>query len=179
MTSADVVDPDDVDASLARLLNGMSLQERTELLEEIHGVLKPIEETPAFVQEKLYLLELELSRIPVANKQAYNLALKINREYVTDRKFRVMFLRVDRFDAKKAATRLVTFLDRKLECFGINLLTRKVFFSDLDVGAQSIMRSGGMQVLPFRDRSGRAVVGHFKSLTPKSPTPEIINSNVS
>lgn len=179
MTAAVVMDPDEVDAALARHLNVMSLQERTELFEEIHGVLKPIEETPSFIHQKLHLLEVELNKIPDGKKHGYNVASKVNREYVYDQKFKLMFLRVDRFDEKKAAIRLVTFLDRKLECFGISLLTRRVFFSDLDIGAQSMLRSGAMQVLPSRDRSGRVVIGHFKSLIPRSPSQEIINSAVS
>lgn len=181
MSSNAVADLDDIDASLARHLNGMSLQERTELFEEIHGVLKPIEETPSFIQERLDLLEIELNKIPDEKKQAYNAALKVDKEYVQDEKFRLMFLRVDRFNVKLAAIRLVTFLDKKQECFGVSLLTRRVFFTDLDADAQSIVKSGALQVFPARDRSGRVVTGHFKPFIPPSPSPspQIINSAVS
>lgn len=96
MASVVEVDPDQINASVACRLNEMSMQEWEALYEEIHGVLKPIEETPAFVQEKLDCLQAKLNKIPDGSKQAYNFALTTsNGDYVRNPKFRLMFLHVD------------------------------------------------------------------------------------
>jgi hypothetical protein len=57
-------------------------------------------------------------------KPAYEQAERMTKGYVTDSKFRLMFLRANRFDAEKAATRLVNFMEGKLEYFGPGALAR-------------------------------------------------------
>jgi hypothetical protein len=152
--------PEDVDALLAQELNQMSFEERELVYEEIHGVETLIEETPDFVYAKLDALELEIQRIN--EKPAYELAEQMSREYVTDSKFRLMFLRAERFDERLAAMRLVKFMDGKLEFFGSETLTRPVYMSDLSKEELAIVKSGRLQVLPARDRSGRCVTADIK-----------------
>jgi hypothetical protein len=151
-----------IDALMANDLNQMSLKERDLLYEQIHGVDERIEETPDFVTECLQMLDLRLSAI--AKKPAYNLAFHTSKDYVTDRKFRLMFARAECFDAQKAAMRLARFMDLKLELFGEKALTRPLYLSDLDKESFEFLKSGGIQMLPARDRAGRMILGDYSLL---------------
>jgi hypothetical protein len=157
-----VLSSDKIDALLANDLNQMSLKERGLLYEQIHGVDERIEETPDFVTECLRVLDLRLSAI--AKKPAYDLAIRTSIDYVMDRKFRLMFLRAECFDAQKAAMRLARFMDFKLELFGEKALTRYLYLSDLDKESFEFLKAGGIQMLPARDRAGRVVLGDYSLL---------------
>jgi hypothetical protein len=153
----------DIDALLAKELNQLSVEEREQVYEEIHGVVQLKEETEDFLDEQLEALDRELREI--SSKPAYELAERSNKAYVLDRKFRLMFLRAEQFNAPKAASRLVRFMEEKLELFGKDLLARPVYYSDLDADDQECLKSGWLQCLPFRDRAGRPIVGDFASLS--------------
>ena len=88
-------------------LNQMSVKDRERVFEDIHGVSAEVVETPELVETGLLLLEQQVNSI--SNKNAYNLAATQNWAYVNDRKLRLMFLRAERFDATKAANRMVGF----------------------------------------------------------------------
>jgi hypothetical protein len=155
--------PKDVDFLIAKELNEMSFEERELACEEIHGVDAIIEEKPEFVEQHLEAMELELCNIP--RKPAYDEALRISGCYVTDRKFRLMILRSEYFDARKAAIRLVKYLQGKVDYFGPGVLVRPLYLTDLDENDRKTLNSGYLQILPARDRAGRAVLGNFKKLT--------------
>lgn len=72
-----------------------------------------------------------------------------------------MFLRCERFDARKAAQRIVGYLDLIRLCFGKEGLEQNIRVPDLDERSEQQLKSGKLQILPFRDRSGRRVVGNF------------------
>jgi len=152
-----------VDALLAQELNNMSLDERNRMWEEIHGVDKPIEETEELVTRSLRDMEEEICNIPV--KAAYDRA---SESYKKDRKFRLMFLRCEYFDAKKAAVRLVKFMDGMLEYFGEVALTRPIRLSDFSSDDLAYFKLGTMQLLSKRDRAGRLVCCNLLYLLPKS-----------
>jgi hypothetical protein len=156
----------DIDETiLARELNQLSMEERELIYEEIHGVDKIIEETPEFVSERLAALDQELRKISF--KPAYEQAKKMSEKYVTDRKFRLMFLRADYFDPNKAATRLVKFMEEKLKMFGPETLVRPLYLSDLNEDDRACLKAGALQALPVRDRAGRAILGNFRNLIPR------------
>jgi hypothetical protein len=119
-----------------------------------------IDETEEFVSERLMAMDRELRNIP--QKSAYEEAERMCRQYATNRKFRLMFLRAVRFDAQQAAVRLVSLMERKLEYFGVAALARPLRLSDLDKDELTVLKSGKVQLLPSRDSAGRAVVGNFQ-----------------
>lgn len=91
-----------------------------------------------------------------------------------DRDFRLGFLRAERFNAKKAATRILDFFDEKRALFGIDLLARKLRLEDLNEETIKVLESGFIQLLPGRDRAGRAVIVGTKKLADNcSPQNEI------
>jgi hypothetical protein len=156
---------EDVDALLAKELNQLSHQEREAIWEEMHGVERIIEETPKFLKDSMTAFEYELNHI--SKKPAYEQALILSKEYVTSPVFRLMWLRMEYFDAKKAATKMVNFLEHKLELFGPDALARPLRLSDLDSDDMNTLRSGVYQLLPARDSTGRVVMVDFRLVSPR------------
>lgn len=154
------VDPAKVEALLARELNSMAVDEREALYEEIHGVQKDVEETEEFLKERLHLLECELQRLVVSGRAGiYTKALETTtKSYVASRKFHLMFLRAEYYDPHKAARRMILFLERKVKFFGEKTLARPIRLSDLDRDDMACLKAGTLQLLPARDRSGRAIL---------------------
>eukprot|EP00536_Pseudo-nitzschia_multiseries_P016631 jgi/Psemu1/247639/estExt_Genewise1.C_11730016 len=81
--------------------------------------------------------------------------------YIHGDEFRLRFLRCDCFDSAKAAMRLVNFLDLLLDLFGDYALRRPICLSDFTKEELRHMRKGMIQLLPYRDRSGRRIVVFF------------------
>jgi hypothetical protein len=148
--------PQDADSILAQELSAMSVKERERVYFDIHGVSEIVTEEPAFVESCLTGLEKELQCISL--KRAYNDALSQNAEYVTNRKFRLKFLRAEGFNPKLAASRLLQFLERKSKLFGVEKLARDIKLSDLDSEDRLCIDSGICQLLPLRDRAGRSII---------------------
>jgi hypothetical protein len=146
---------DDMDARIARDMTGLTCEERDYVLDDIHGVSDPIVETPELLTASLQELESLTRNLP--NRDAYNEARIRDARYVENRDFRLKFLRAERFDAKKAATRLVRHFQVKLDLFGKELLVKDITQEDLDQGDLQNLYSGHMQNLPLRDRAGRHI----------------------
>jgi hypothetical protein len=137
-------------------LNLQSAQERERVLEEVHGVAdSQCEETPELIDQRLHLLEEEIQLIK--KRTSYDRALFLSPKYVLDRDFRIMFLRSELFDARKAANRLVRFFESKKELWGDDKLARPITLDDFDEDGLAFLKHGAIQVLPEKDQSGRSV----------------------
>ena len=142
---------------LAKKLNRrISLAEREKAYDDLHGVADVIEEGSAFVDKCLAHLESEICKLE-DNKNAYEMAKKVDHDYICGRGFRLQFLRAESFVPKDAATRLVGFLEEKLKLFGPNSLARELLLSDLNHEDMVLLRSGFSSIVPLRDSAGRAV----------------------
>ena len=74
-----------------------------------------------------------------------------------------MFLRADRYDPREAAERMIRFLDLKKELFGTQKLVKEITLDDFDEDDMETLRSGYMQVPPYKDMAGRTIlVGMLK-----------------
>lgn len=161
---------------LSKALLQMSVTDRNDIEEEIHGVrcLCP-DETPQFLQEKLQQLQYELDHnIPPHVKRSY---LKQEQYYYhyqqhphpqhpitssscpyRSRAFRIQVLRCEVFDAHKAAHAICAFCTTVEAYFGTTALFQPIqlttHFTKKEI---SSFRKGLYQYLPFRDRSGRRV----------------------
>lgn len=164
------VDPDDVDALLAAELNNMTFDERENMYEEIHGVEKEFEETDEFLDQHLLKLEQALKTVP--NRSLYERAWRESRQYVEDRAFRLKFLRAEYYDEKKAAARLVKFLEGKIRFFGDDSLARPVTLADFTPEDMAFLKTGILQLIPARDRKGRAIITDF-NMNPNFKLPNI------
>lgn len=83
---------------------------------------------------------------------------------VEQKEFRLSFLRAERFDTKKAATRFIDYFEEKRTLFGVDKLTTKIKLKDLDPETKNCLESGQFQILPGQDRAGRAVIVGTKKL---------------
>jgi len=172
---------------IAQDFHRLSSHDRNAINEEMHGVssLSP-EETPEMVADAIHRLSLEIDAIETkpaydrsqqwnstssnmgidCTQSIYNynidtLSAGTHSTYVNTLDFRLRFLRADLFDAKKAAMRLVKFLEMVMELYDGNeeLLRRPIGLNDLKSKEEKdYLKLGNHQLLPFRDRSGRRVI---------------------
>ena len=146
---------DDVDKLLVREMTQLSIAERNRIYEDLHSVPDEIQETEEFVADHLKRLDAELNRI--REKPAYQLAYIMNEKYVTNRDFRLMFLRSARFDVEMAAKKTIAFFERKLELFGQDKLVKEIFQEDLSDEDLACGRRGAILLLDQPDKAGRPV----------------------
>lgn len=145
--------------SMNQELQQLSSQQREEVLYDIHGVSGSLEETEELITQSLTLLKEHLSN---RSNEVYRLALQHrNADYIQSREFLLMFLRADDFDTSKAADRLLQFLQQKLDLFGLDKLCQRISLQDLNEDDTQVLMRGYTQLLPHRDRAGRAVIVHM------------------
>jgi hypothetical protein len=103
------------------------------------------------------------SRNSYAPGHAYATAEQISLEYVTNKSFRIMFLRSCHYDTTRTATKIIGHFDKKFELFGPSKLCKKITIQDLTEDDLDCFYSGQSQLLPSRDRSGRVIL--FQALS--------------
>jgi hypothetical protein len=145
--------PDNI---IAAELGKLTLKEREKVYEDVHGVSDPIQETPELRDECLKIMEDEINLIQ--EKFAYEQAKLLSVSFVTNRRFRLGFLRAESFNPQKAAARLVKYFNCRLEMFGVEKLSKSTTLDDLSDESVRVLGEGRMQILPNRDTQGRAVV---------------------
>eukprot|EP00529_Nitzschia_sp_RCC80_P023655 CAMPEP_0113446548 /NCGR_PEP_ID=MMETSP0014_2-20120614/3767_1 /TAXON_ID=2857 /ORGANISM="Nitzschia sp." /LENGTH=468 /DNA_ID=CAMNT_0000337651 /DNA_START=79 /DNA_END=1482 /DNA_ORIENTATION=+ /assembly_acc=CAM_ASM_000159 len=161
----------DVDALLVSELNALSMDERSRVYEEVHGVCKEVDEKPEFIRQRLEAMEHAIHHVnnvllPPDGMEAYMIAYNKSPSYVMDTKFRLMFLRAERFDPVLAAKRFVSFHGGIRHYFGDGVLGRPLTLTDLDKDDMKVLKSGFVQRLAQRDTSGRGVLCDFAFLVP-------------
>jgi hypothetical protein len=148
----------EADVLLAKEMNELSVTERAHVLEEVHGVADVIQETPVFVSQKLAELDQEISNIRSTKRRtAYERALFLSPRHVRDPSFRLMFLRAEYFDARKAATRMVLYFDCKRVLWGDEKLVKTITLDDFDQEDMRSLRAGSIQNPVVKDQAGRTL----------------------
>jgi hypothetical protein len=160
-------------AFLQEYMKKLSIEEQENARQAVHGnsitardVLRRLSQIKLGFAERPEFLALKFeelaSNIERSSSKpgfaAYELAREQDKDYVDDQKFKIGFLRAERYDAEKAAHRLLRYLGLKLELFGRGKLTRDICWEDLGDGCRSLFLEGGLQLLPKRDNAGRRVV---------------------
>eukprot|EP00980_Cylindrotheca_fusiformis_P006081 scaffold1308_cov93-Cylindrotheca_fusiformis.AAC.6 len=168
------------DKILAADLEKLSLREREKVYEDVHGVSDVVQETPELITSCLEQLDREINLI--TKKDAYEQAKVQSFNVVTDRQFRLAFLRFTSFNPKTAAFHLVHFFRIKREMFGAEKLGKsRITLEDLGEEAMRVLELGSMQVLPYRDSKGRVVVVSTASFMEPAmdacddPVPSMVN----
>ena len=149
--------PDLVDELISREMMQLSLESRTHIQDELHGVgcIAP-KETPEFLKTSLRRMNEELETvIPLAQKRAYLQAKQLYPEsYVHGDDFKLRFLRCDLFDVPRAAVRMVYFMDLLSDIYGPYALQRPIRLGDFSKHELYDFRKGRFQLLADRDRGG-------------------------
>eukprot|EP00533_Pseudo-nitzschia_delicatissima_P011848 CAMPEP_0197278310 /NCGR_PEP_ID=MMETSP1432-20130617/18458_1 /TAXON_ID=44447 /ORGANISM="Pseudo-nitzschia delicatissima, Strain UNC1205" /LENGTH=478 /DNA_ID=CAMNT_0042744663 /DNA_START=79 /DNA_END=1515 /DNA_ORIENTATION=- len=137
----------------------LSIDHRSQIAQEIDGThCMAIEETPVLLESSLANLAVELKSISYKKKVGYNKSQKLPKTYINDPNFRLRFLRSQLFDVREAATRLVRYCDFVLDLFGTFALERQIERNDFSKKEMKWMLKGYIQLMPFRDQSGRRVI---------------------
>jgi len=175
-SSSNLVVPEDADAQMARLMAQLSMHEREEVYNDLHGVADEIVETPEMIDEAIGRMKLELSKMSTeAGAAAYQQALTQDSSFVYEYKSLQCFLRAERFDAARAAIRLTNFYSFKSAGFGVEKLTKDIYQEDLTQSERDGMYDSMTLLLPFRDRGGRSVFVKVVALPlPSDPPQELI-----
>ena len=149
-------DPESVDALIAAEMTKLSVDDREKVYLDVHGISSDyVAETPELVHINLLELQNEIELLP--DKQAYNLAEKMDSDFVHDQDFRLAFLRCEKFDCPKAALRIIRHFQMKLDLFGVEKLVLEITQDDLDADDMTCLYSCSGRFLPTRDRGGRVV----------------------
>lgn len=128
----------------------------------------------------LRMMTAELNSIK--DKPAYDKAIAINKQYVTDDTFRTRFLRAQLFNPQEAAKKMVSYFESKLDLFGEEKLTQDIKYGDLSIEARAELEGGSsegasLQILPSCDLlQGRQVVLVIPSTKWKGST--VVRTNV-
>lgn len=146
------------EALFAAELSRLSMKERDEVLQDIHGVADSPTEDLEFVQKCFGQIEEALLLIPIMEKTSYLRAIELDESYVTNEDFLLMFLRACSFDVNAAAARMVAFFETKNDLFGPEKLAKEITYEDLDEDDIRCLESGYAQILSGRDRAGRAIL---------------------
>jgi hypothetical protein len=189
----DIDDAKLVDNVLSKELMKLSVQDRNDIQEEIHGVrcMAPTE-TPELLKQSLEQLQWEIDNtVPLYQKHAYlqsqkqsanansaNIVNSIPSTYVNTAEFRLRFLRCELFDVRKAAHRMTKFLNLVLELWGNFALQRPIQITDFSKQELKQLRKGKYQFLPYRDRcgvTGRRIVCVFPDVEWEAIPPVIRN----
>ena len=78
-------------------------------------------------------------------------------------------------DVSSACKRLELFLDQKRDLFGTSRLTKNITLEDLDEDDLRLLHSGYVQLLPGRDRAGRAITLSLSHLRQNSNIKSIVS----
>ena len=154
-----------------------SIEVRTAVEEEIHGVTcRSLEETPELIQVSQLNFQKELEESSSPMREIYDRIVEsvakrrleaVGRteklhspNYATeDYNTRLRFLRAELFDAKKAVERFFYYLYMVNELWGFELVSRRlVVQNDFNREELKYLKKGFVQLLPFRDRSGRRIM---------------------
>ena len=148
------------DALLSKDLMKLSFNDRNNITEEIHGVQSlAVDENECMRETALSQLQHQIDILHPSKKQAYSLAQTFPVTYVNDSAFQLRFLRAELFDVQRAAKRMVDYLDLLHELFGNEVLERPLRIVDFKSKEdKALLRGGVVQLLPYRDRSGRRVM---------------------
>mmetsp|Transcript_25304 Transcript_25304/g.59233 ORF Transcript_25304/g.59233 Transcript_25304/m.59233 type:complete len:293 (-) Transcript_25304:979-1857(-) len=156
---------------LSKELLDLSMKDRTVIQEEIHGVnCLAIEESQKIMESVLSELMIILENdeiIQPHRKEAYRRSQQLAKSHVNDDSFRLRFLRFTLFDIRKAAEKIVNFLEIVSDLFGEFTLERAVRLSDFDSWELKFLREGEIQLMPYRDRSGRRILVVMNPLMPR------------
>ena len=148
-------DPQSVDALIASEMSKLSVDDREKAYMDVHGVCDYVAETPELIHINLLELQNEIELLP--DKQAYNIAEKMDPDFVHDPDFRLAFLRCEKFDCAKAALRIVRHFQMKLDLFGVKKLVMEITQDDLDVDAMDALHSCTGRYMNKFDRAGRII----------------------
>jgi len=154
---------DHLDEVIVQGMTHLSFEELQRVQEELHGV-------PAIIQKEEEELDTLLESFKyhcgrLKRGTAYEIAESVDKNYVCDRNFQLMFIRSNRYDPKASAEQAMRFLEMKMKLFGKDKVAKDITLSDLDDDDKSSLLAGSFQVLKYPDSSGRRILLELPGLS--------------
>lgn len=147
---------------LVQAMTHLSFEELQREQEGHHGVLARAEKEEKEVIRLLESFRDHLEKLKEGT--AYESAESMDKDYVSDRKFQLMFLRRNDYDPKASAEQAISFFNAKLALFGTEKLAKDILLSDLSADDKFNLSGGSFQILRMPDSSGRRIVIELPSL---------------
>ena len=157
-------------------LQKLSMKERQQVNEDIHGTTDLIDESSnvEFMKSLLERFDIEVIKLRKRHGRiktskyclAYEKALFLNPQLIEyDVDFKLMFIRADNYNPELAANRYMLYFTTKLELFGLDKLVKQpiTYQDDLTTEDKDILHSGIFQCLSSKDRVGRPILIIFPS----------------
>lgn len=143
---------------LAQDMNALSVQERNQLYEEVHGISEVIDETPEFVAKRLHEMREALSTLSKRPKvvRALSRAFFLQPNLAKDDNFHLIFLRAERFDPVQAAAKMARYFEHKAELWGEDKLVKRITLEDLGEKEMKHMHWGCVHTPVINSKGVRA-----------------------
>ena len=161
-------DKANLDGVLAGELNKLSLNDRTQVQEELHCCSSmAIKETPCLVERSISEFSQKTMKLVSSGdlgSKEFQQLFAFNLGFLHCSAVCLKYLRVDFFKIESAAKRMVTHFELLFRHFGPIALQRPLRLSDLDKEEQNALKAGSVQFLPCRDKAGRLIIVHQGSI---------------
>lgn len=163
-------------------------EDRMESLQDVHGVLEPVKETPELVQRAMDEVMAKLDEAVVLEGlsngdgpsavrwEGYARAATEYPEFVKSQLIR--FLRADAFDVERAKFRALKHFQMRLDYFGAGALGKELDLKDLNESDMLALQQGAVQLLKKRDRSGRAIIALFTHICWHFPSDVVVSDSL-
>lgn len=132
-------------------------QQSTASLQNIYGQTPTPPETEESVKAGLAQLQVELDAIGDKKKKGFNLALE-KCPHLIDNAFLLMFLRTEVFHAGRAAQRLVTYWDKRIQLFGETKAFMRLTLDEALADDSVALSLGYLRSTGHSDSTGRAIL---------------------
>lgn len=161
--SAPTVTQEELDAEQ----KAFSREEWKQIQDDIYGKYEPILETPQTIADKIREMREYVDAIDDDEKESYLVAQEKCPHYCNSEDFQLMFLRREKFDAEKAAARLVAYWEDKLDIFGPEHTYHRISIDDIlaDPEDAYLLKSGAYYILPQKDEAGRGIIFQNRAKT--------------
>ena len=134
----------------------------------------PEEGDPRLAASALARLDGAIAMLPARERKFLDHAFFLKPSLRADERFRLMFLRADSFDARRAATRMGKYFQFKVELFGEDKIVKTIGIDDFTDDERKRAHYHLPYLLPWRDRFGRPIhlaeAGHLRHFLEAVPT---------
>ncbi|KAL3928531.1 MAG: hypothetical protein SGBAC_012613, partial [Bacillariaceae sp.] len=163
----------DVEATLVQGMKNLTFEQLQREQEDFHGVAdNSTQEGADAIGEKLQSMDAHLSRTKAGT--IYESAEAKDLAYVSNRDFRMLFLKGNRYDPKAAAEQMIRYFDIKHNLFGDECLLREITTQDLNEDDIASILAGTIQMSSCPDSSGRLISWGFPGIRANVPVKNLL-----
>lgn len=145
-----------LDEEIVQGMTHLSFEELQREQEELHGVSAIVRKEKEELDTLLEVFRFHCNRLKRGT--AYEYAESVDKNYVCNKTFQLMFIRSNRYEPKASAKQAIRFFDMKKKLFGKDKLVEDITLNDLDDDDKASLMAGSFQLLKSPDSSGRRIL---------------------